>query len=148
VLAGAEYSPLTLAAERHMADAGGEPETEIIFPQWVITGDKKGAVGVGVGSAKEVITAVQKFSTDARRHLVQVSMKKYLTFPHRADGVYGAVKVMLRPAATGTWVIAGGPVPVVLELAGVENALGKELILEYLGFVKSTGSNWRSIALG
>lgn len=100
---------------------------QMSFRAVVVIGDKRGTVGVGVGSAKEVITAVQKSATDARRHLVQVPMTKYLTFPHRADGVYGAAKVMLRPAATGTGVIAGGSVRVVLELAGVENALGKEL---------------------
>jgi small subunit ribosomal protein S5 len=100
---------------------------QLSFRAVVVIGDKKGTVGVGVGSAKEVITAVQKSATDARRHLVTVPMTKYLTFPHRADGDYGAAKVMLRPAATGTGVIAGGAVRVVLELAGVENALGKEL---------------------
>ncbi|XP_024379587.1 uncharacterized protein [Physcomitrium patens] len=100
---------------------------QMSFRAVVVIGDKKGTVGVGVGSAKEVITAVQKSATDARRHLVTVPMTKYLTFPHRADGDYGAAKVMLRPAATGTGVIAGGAVRVVLELAGVENALGKEL---------------------
>ncbi|XP_024392428.1 small ribosomal subunit protein uS5c [Physcomitrium patens] len=100
---------------------------QMSFRAVVVIGDKKGTVGVGVGSAKEVITAVQKSATDARRHLVTVPMTKYLTFPHRADGEYGAAKVMLRPAATGTGVIAGGAVRVVLELAGVENALGKEL---------------------
>lgn len=100
---------------------------QMSFRAVVVIGDKKGTVGVGVGSAKEVITAVQKSATDARRHLITVPMTKYLTFPHRADGDYGAAKVMLRPAATGTGVIAGGSVRVVLELAGVENALGKEL---------------------
>lgn len=56
---------------------------QMSFRAVVVIGDKKGTVGVGVGSAKEVITAVQKSATDARRHLVQVPMTKYLTFPHR-----------------------------------------------------------------
>jgi small subunit ribosomal protein S5 len=100
---------------------------QLSFRAVVVLGDKKGRVGVGVAKAKEVIIAVQKAGTDARRHIVTVPMTKYLTFPHRADGQYGAAKVMLRPAATGTGVIAGGSVRVVLELAGVENALGKEI---------------------
>lgn len=56
---------------------------QLSFRAVVVIGDKKGTVGVGVGSAKEVITAVQKSATDARRHLVTVPMTKYLTFPHR-----------------------------------------------------------------
>lgn len=100
---------------------------QMSFRAVVIVGDKNGKVGVGVGKAKEVIAAVQKSAVDARRHVVTVPMTKYLTFPHRADGHYGAAKVMLRPATAGTGVIAGGAVRVVLELAGVENALGKQL---------------------
>eukprot|EP00850_Spirogloea_muscicola_P002102 SM000008S22191 [mRNA] locus=s8:345422:346357:- [translate_table: standard] len=100
---------------------------QMAFRAVVVVGDRKGRVGVGVGKAKEVISAVQKSATDARRHMVTVPMTKYLTFPHRALGQFGAAQVMLRPAATGTGVIAGGSVRIVLELAGVENALGKEL---------------------
>eukprot|EP00897_Mesotaenium_endlicherianum_P006593 jgi/Mesen1/5962/ME000301S05086 len=100
---------------------------QLAFRAVVVIGDKKGKVGVGVGKAKEVSFAVQKAVTDAKRHMITVPMTKYLTFPHRADGRYGAAKVMLRPAASGTGVIAGGSVRVVLELAGVENALGKEI---------------------
>eukprot|EP01018_Ginkgo_biloba_P023346 Gb_10529 [translate_table: standard] len=100
---------------------------QMSFRAIVVVGDKKGKVGVGVGKAKEVIAAVQKSAVDARRHVVNVPMTKYLTFPHRADGHYGAAKVMLRPASPGTGVIAGGAVKVVLEMAGVESALGKQL---------------------
>ncbi|CAL0313908.1 unnamed protein product [Lupinus luteus] len=97
------------------------------FRAIVVVGDKKGNVGVGVGKAKEVIAAVQKSAIDARRNIIPVPMTKYSTFPHRADGDYGAAKVMLRPASPGTGVIAGGAVRIVLEMAGVENALGKQL---------------------
>ncbi|XP_004505073.2 LOW QUALITY PROTEIN: small ribosomal subunit protein uS5c [Cicer arietinum] len=97
------------------------------FRAIVVVGDKKGQVGVGVGKAKEVIAAVQKAAINARRNLVRVPMTKYLTFPHRSDGDVGAAKVMLRPASPGTGVIAGGSVRIVLEMAGVENALGKQL---------------------
>ncbi|PQM38532.1 30S ribosomal protein S5 chloroplastic [Prunus yedoensis var. nudiflora] len=87
----------------------------------------QGQVGVGVGKAKEVIGAVQKSAVNARRNIISVPMTKYLTFPHRSEGDYGAAKVMLRPASPGTGVIAGGSVRIVLEMAGVENALGKQL---------------------
>eukprot|EP00475_Leptophrys_vorax_P028760 TRINITY_DN41830_c0_g1_i1.p1 TRINITY_DN41830_c0_g1~~TRINITY_DN41830_c0_g1_i1.p1 ORF type:complete len:333 (+),score=0.09 TRINITY_DN41830_c0_g1_i1:85-999(+) len=100
---------------------------QLSFRAVIVVGDRAGQVGVGVGKAKEVSTAVQKAVKDARRHMVRVPMTKYRTFPHRANGEFGAASVMLRPAATGTGVIAGGAVRVVLELAGLENALGKEL---------------------
>ncbi|KAK4761158.1 hypothetical protein SAY87_006051 [Trapa incisa] len=100
---------------------------QLHFRAIVVVGDKKGQVGVGVGKAKEVISAVQKSAVNARRNIITVPMTKYLTFPHRADGDYGAAKVMLRPASPGTGVIAGGAVRIVLEMAGVENALGKQL---------------------
>ncbi|XP_068659253.1 small ribosomal subunit protein uS5c [Aristolochia californica] len=100
---------------------------QLHFRAIVVVGDKKGQVGVGVGKAKEVIGAVEKSARDARRNIVTVPLTKYSTFPHRADGDYGAAKVMLRPASPGTGVIAGGAVRIVLEMAGVENALGKQL---------------------
>ncbi|KAI4368158.1 hypothetical protein MLD38_016746 [Melastoma candidum] len=100
---------------------------QLHFRAIVVVGDKKGNLGVGVGKAKEVITAVQKSAVDARRNIFPVPLTKYSTFPHRSEGDYGAAKVMLRPASPGTGVIAGGAVRIVLEMAGVENALGKQL---------------------
>ncbi|KAK7400595.1 hypothetical protein VNO78_11805 [Psophocarpus tetragonolobus] len=100
---------------------------QLRFRAVVVVGDKNGQVGVGVGKAKEVISAVQKSAVNARRNIVQVPMTKYSTFPHRSEANYGAAKVMLRPASPGTGVIAGGSVRIVLEMAGVENALGKQL---------------------
>ncbi|XP_020091357.1 30S ribosomal protein S5, chloroplastic-like [Ananas comosus] len=100
---------------------------KLSFRAIVVVGDKKGHVGVGVGKAKEVVDAIAKSAANARRNIVTVPMTKYSTFPHRADGDYGAAKVMLRPASPGTGVIAGGSVRIVLELAGVDNALGKQL---------------------
>ncbi|XP_030467815.1 30S ribosomal protein S5, chloroplastic [Syzygium oleosum] len=100
---------------------------QLHFRAIVVVGDKKGQVGVGVGKAKEVIAAVQKSAVNARRNIITVPMTKYLTFPHRSEGDYGAAKVMLKPASPGTGVIAGGSVRIVLEMAGVENALGKQL---------------------
>lgn len=92
-----------------------------------MVGDENGTVGVGCASAKEVVQAVKKAVTDAKRNLVSVPLNKASSFPHRFDGVFGAARVMLRPAAEGTGVIAGGSVRVVLELAGVKNAFGKQL---------------------
>jgi len=93
----------------------------------VVVGNENGSVGVGCASAKEVVTAVQKAAVDAKRNLVTVPLSKSSSFPHRFDGVFGAAKVMLRPAAEGTGVIAGGAVRTVLELAGVKNGFGKQL---------------------
>ncbi|XP_047972258.1 30S ribosomal protein S5, chloroplastic [Salvia hispanica] len=100
---------------------------QLHFRAVVVVGDKQGNVGVGVGKAKEVVSAVQKSAVNARRNIVAVPMTKYKTFPHRSEADYGAARVMLRPASPGTGVIAGGAVRIVLELAGVENALGKQL---------------------
>ncbi|CAH9133816.1 unnamed protein product [Cuscuta epithymum] len=100
---------------------------QLHFRAIVVVGDKKGRVGVGIGKAKEVVGAVQKSALDARRNIVTVPLTKYLTFPHRSEAKYGAAKVMLRPASPGTGVIAGGAVRTILEMAGVENALGKQL---------------------
>ncbi|KAJ6853299.1 uncharacterized protein M6B38_250255 [Iris pallida] len=100
---------------------------KLSFRAIVVVGDKQGRVGVGVGKAKEVVDAIVKSAANARRNIIAVPMTKYSTFPHRADGDYGAAKVMLRPASPGTGVIAGGSVRIVLEMAGVENALGKQL---------------------
>lgn len=82
---------------------------------------------MGCDSAKDVQQAVKKAVVNAKRNLITVPLTKNNTFPHRFDGYFGAAKVMLRPASEGTGVIAGGAVRVVLELAGVKNAFGKQL---------------------
>ncbi|KAM7254921.1 hypothetical protein ACFE04_020162 [Oxalis oulophora] len=92
-----------------------------------VVGDKKGLVGVGIGKAVNARDALEKSAINARRNIVSVPMTKYKTFPHRCEAKYGAAKVMLRPACPGTGVIAGGAVRIILEMAGVENALGKQL---------------------
>ena len=93
----------------------------------MVVGDENGTVGVGCAAAGEVVQAVKKAVVDAKRNLVSVPLNKNSSFPHRIDGIFGAAKVMLRPAAEGTGVIAGGAVRVVLELAGVKNGFGKQL---------------------
>ena len=91
------------------------------------TTSKKKQVGVGTATSKEVVDAVQKAVIAAKKEMVTVPLTRGATFPHRVDGVFGAARVMLRPASEGTGVIAGGAVRVVLELAGVKNAFGKQL---------------------
>ena len=84
-------------------------------------------VGVGTATSKEVVDAVQKAVIAAKKEMVTVPLTRGASFPHRVDGVFGAARVMLRPASEGTGVIAGGAVRVVLELAGIKNAFGKQL---------------------
>lgn len=100
---------------------------QLSFRAVVVVGNEKGSVGVGVSSAKEVITAVQKAVIDAKQNLVTVPATRTGSIPHKIEGIAGAAKVMLRPAADGTGVIAGGSVRVVLELAGLKNCFGKQL---------------------
>ncbi len=94
------------------------------FTALVVVGDKKGRVGFGTGKAKEVPDAIKKATERATNNVIRVSLVD-TTLPHGIVGKYGAAKVVLRPAADGTGVIAGGPVRAVLELAGVNNVLSK-----------------------
>ena len=90
-------------------------------------GNEKGQVGVGVGKASDVIGAVKKAVTDAKKQLVVVPMTKDNSIPHIIHGRSGAAKVIMRPSAPGSGVIAGGSVRTILELAGVKNILAKQL---------------------
>lgn len=99
---------------------------KLSFRAVVIVGNQKGQVGVGCAKAAEVIIAIQKAIADGRKNLVNVPIFK-TTIPHPIVGRSGAGSVMLRPAAKGTGIIAGGAVRSVLELAGVENILCKSL---------------------
>ncbi|NEO54259.1 MAG: 30S ribosomal protein S5 [Okeania sp. SIO3B5] len=97
------------------------------FRAIVVIGNEKGQVGVGVGKAADVIGAVKKGVADGKKHIVEVPLTKSNSIPHPVNGVGGGAKVMMRPAAPGTGVIAGGAVRTVLELAGVQNILAKQL---------------------
>jgi len=100
---------------------------KLSFRAIVVIGNERGQVGVGVGKASDVIGAVKKGVADAKKHLVTIPLTKANSIPHRTDGVAGGAKVMMRPAAPGTGVIAGGAVRTVLELSGVKNILAKQL---------------------
>jgi small subunit ribosomal protein S5 len=100
---------------------------KLSFRAIVIVGNERGQVGVGVGKAADVIGAVKKGVADGKKHLVEVPLTKSDSIPHPTNGAGGGAKVMIRPAAPGTGVIAGGSVRTVLELAGVKNVLAKQL---------------------
>ena len=102
--------------------------SQMSFRATVVVGDGKGAVGVGCKKAKEVQGAVMKAASDARKSVVKVPIAKGDTFPHRVTVKgNGGAHVMLRPAAPGTGVIAGGSCRSVLELAGYKNCFAKQL---------------------
>lgn len=100
---------------------------QLSFRAVVVTGNKKGQVGVGVASANEVIRAVAKAVTDANRGLISLPLTKNRSIPHVIKGRAGASHVVIRPANEGTGVVAGGATRIVLELAGFRNVFGKQL---------------------
>ena len=93
----------------------------------VVVGDRKGRVGLGIGKANEVPDAIKKALQDANKNIITIPLTDGRTVAHEAIGYSGAARVIIKPAAAGTGVIAGGSVRAVLELAGIRDVVSKSL---------------------
>jgi len=97
------------------------------FRAVIVIGNEKGKVGVGVGKASDVMTAVKKGVANGKKNIVNISLTSSNSIPHSTMGRFGSAKLILRPSAPGSGVIAGSSIRTVLELAGVKNILSKQL---------------------
>jgi len=97
------------------------------FAALVVVGDQKGRVGFGKGKAKEVPEAIRKATEQAKRQMIRVPLREGRTLHHDMEGRHGAGKVVMRTAATGTGIIAGGPMRAVFEMLGVQDVVAKSV---------------------
>ena len=97
------------------------------FAALVVVGNGDGIVGYGMGKSAEVPMAISKAVEDAKKNMFTVPVTEAGTLPHEVLGVYGAGRVLLKPAVAGTGIIAGGPVRALMELAGIKNVMSKSL---------------------
>lgn len=100
---------------------------KLSFRAVVLIGNENGQVGLGVGKADDVVNAITKAITAARRTIIKVFLTRTKTLPHVVTGNFGACEVFIKPASQGTGVIAGSSIRTVLELAGVKNISAKQL---------------------
>ena len=96
------------------------------FSALIVVGDKNGRVGYGYGKANDVAEAIRKGVERAKSHMISVPMRQ-ATIPHWIQGEFKSAKVLMKPAAPGTGIIAGGPVRAVMEVAGINDVLSKSL---------------------
>lgn len=123
---------------------------QIRFSALVVVGDRKGKVGVGLSKAQDVRSAITKSIAAAKRKMIQVPMKGE-SIPFSVLEKFSAAKILLKPAPPGSGLIAGGPMRVVLEAAGIKNAVGKILgtknkasnVYATLGALKKINDLWK-----
>ena len=120
-----EWSERVVAVQRVTKVVKGGKK--LSFRAVIVVGSQQGQVGVGVGKAADVSTAVRKAVTDGKKNIITVPLTTSNSIPHKINGRFGAAKLILVPSAPGSGVIAGGAVRIVLELAGVQNILSKQL---------------------
>ncbi len=96
------------------------------FSALVVSGDREGNIGYGFGKANEIAEAIKKGSDASRRQFIHIQ-RRGATIPHETIGAFGGARVLLKPAAPGTGIIAGGGTRIVLDLAGVRDVLAKSL---------------------
>jgi|TARA_B110000902_G_scaffold256065_1_gene322302 small subunit ribosomal protein S5 len=97
------------------------------FAAIVVIGNENGYVGLGLGKANDVSDAVRKASHNGKRHIINVPLTSNKSIPHFVQGQFGAAKVLIKPASSGSGVIAGGSVRIILELVGLQNVMAKQL---------------------
>ncbi|MDD5504489.1 MAG: 30S ribosomal protein S5 [Candidatus Omnitrophica bacterium] len=120
---------------------------KIGFSALVVVGDRKGMVGFGFGKANEVSDAIKKGLNDAKKSMFSIALKGS-TIPHEVIGVYGAARVLLKPAGEGTGVIAGGATRAMCDAAGIKDILTKCLGSNNpFNIVKATACGFRELTV-